>query len=164
MLFKLVLNINIAKNSNPTEIELIERRIRSLKNNQSIDVKLIRNLLSQMPNYTSYVVTNINDMIAELFTNSGRGTFFKLSETILVTDNLKEMDMRKMTSLLERSFNKKLKREFFETLSERKPVFFRDENYSALAIVTRQIDGFPYLDKFCVAPENQVTFFSLKPK
>ncbi len=151
-----MLNINIAKNADSTDLELIESQIRTLKNNQNIDVKQIKSLLSQMPNYTSYVVTSINDMIAELFTNSGRGTFFKLSDTILVSNNLKDLDTKRIKTLLERSFNKKLKKDFFDVMTRRKAVVFRDENYSALAIVTKELDGLPYLDKFCVAPENQV--------
>ena len=109
-----------------------------------------------MPSYTSYVLTNVNDMIAELFTNSGRGTFFKLSEPIRKSCNLKDLDIEKMSALIETSFGKKLKEDFFASLSTRNPVIFVNDSYTALAIVTRPFELEPaYLDKFCVAPQNQ---------
>jgi hypothetical protein len=51
-------------------------------------------------------------MVGELFTNIGRGTYFKLSKPVLITNNLNDLDLNKIKSLLENSFEKKLKDDY----------------------------------------------------
>ena len=97
-------------------------------------------------------------MVAELFTNVGRGTYFKISKPVLNTKNLNDFDLSRIKSLLENSFEKKLKDDYFDILSKRDPSIFVTENYSALAIVTKELNKYNYLDKFCVETQNQVNF------
>lgn len=154
---KLILNINISKNADSDEMARLESYVKTLQNTDPVNLVDIKELLLQMPAYTSYVVTNINDMIAELFTNSGRGTFFKISESVRTCNDLAEFDLSKAKALIEKSFNKKLKDDYIEKLMKRHPVIFYTESYSALAIIIRDDnEQYAYLDKFCVAPENQV--------
>jgi acetylglutamate kinase len=115
-----------------------------------------------MPDYTSYIMTNINDMIAELFTNIGKGTYFKISERVLVTSNLKELDVEKIKQIIEDSFEKKLKSDFFTQLEKRSPLIYLTENHSALAIVTAtSLKNYNYLDKLCVTTQKQVSVYYL---
>ena len=111
-----------------------------------------------MPDHASYVITDIHSMIAELFTNIGRGTYFKRSESVIRFNDLDGLDLTKVRTIIENSFEKKLKEDYFERLAKRKPVIFVTENYSALAIVTKEFKDYAYLDKFCVATRHQVIF------
>jgi bifunctional N-acetylglutamate synthase/kinase len=115
-----------------------------------------------MPDYTSYIMTNINDMIAELFTNIGKGTYFKISERVLVASNLKELDVEKIKQIIEDSFEKKLKSDYFTQLEQRSPLIYLTENHSALAIVTTtSLKNYNYLDKLCVTTQKQVNLYYL---
>jgi acetylglutamate synthase len=130
----------------------------------SIKISKIRDLLIKMPDYASYVLTNVNDLIVELFAISGSGTFFKLSESVKIFHNSIEdrhnLNMKTISDLMESSFEKKLKEDYIQNLFKQKPIILVTESYSAMAIITKiaingeQLDH-PYLDKFCVAPRNQ---------
>lgn len=113
-----------------------------------------------MPNNTSYVITNVNDMIAELFTSQGRGTYFKKKDKIVATNDLSQLNLEKLKHFIEASFDKTLKPEYFDELKTRNPIIFFTHSYSALAIVTRDYKNIAYLDKFCVAHQHQVNFFN----
>lgn len=99
----MILNINISKylqqNSKLTEELSVQ--------NAGVTIDQIRSLLSSMPDDTSYVITDINSIIAELFTNVGRGTYFKMSKSILRFENLKDVDLFKLKTMIESSFKKK---------------------------------------------------------
>jgi acetylglutamate synthase len=151
----LILNINIPKNLQQNSKLTEELSVQ----NAGVTIDQIRSLLSSMPDNTSYVITDINSIIAELFTNVGRGTYFKISKSILRFKNLKDVDLFKLKTMIESSFKKKLKYDYFEKLSKRNPLIFITENYSAAAIVTRELDNYAYLDKFCVDTHHQVIFF-----
>ena len=151
---KLVLNINIPNRSE--ESENLSYQEVSFEH-ANVTFEEIRTLMTSMPRYASYVITRVEDMIAELFTNVGRGTFFKMSERIIVTRNLNELDMGKLRELIEKSFNKKLRDCYFEKLVKRNPTIYITENYSALAIITKDLDSHAYLDKLCVTAQYQVT-------
>ena len=115
-----------------------------------------------MPDYTSYVMTTIHDMIAELFTNVGRGTYFKISEKVIGTNNLEELDLNKLKQIIEDSFERKLKDNYFAVLAKRSPYIYVTENYSALAIVTKALSNYNYLDKLCVTTQKQVIYLNLR--
>ena len=149
-----MLNVNIPKVSN-----FDDDNISSYLSQQSnVTLSDIQLLLQSLPDYSSYIITNINDMVAELFTNVGRGTYFKISKPVLNAKNLNDLDLSRIKSLLENSFEKKLKDDYFDILSKRDPSIFVTENYSALAIVTKELNKYNYLDKFCVETHNQVKF------
>lgn len=113
-------------------------------------------ILNALPNNTSYVITKVDDIIAELFTKKGRGTYFKMKEKIVYNTDLSNLNMEKLKILIETSFEKKLKDDYFEHLKTRNPIIFLTETYSALAIVTQDFQDFAYLDKFCIAAQHQV--------
>ena len=150
---RVVLNINI-----PNHSEIINPIYESVSfEHAQVTFDEIRRLLFSMPRFTSYVITRVEDMIAELFTNKGRGTFFKISERIIFTNNLDDLNLEKIAHLIEKSFNKKLRDDYFEKLKMRCPIIYITENYSALAIITRELENYAYLDKLCVAEQYQVS-------
>lgn len=154
------MNINIPKNlqqNSKLNQELILQ-------NAGVTIDHIRSLLVSQPDHASYVITNIDSMIAELFTNVGRGTYFKISETVVRYKNLDDVDLNKLRAMIENSFNKKLKSDYFEKLAKRNPVIFITENYTAAAIVTRELNNYAYLDKFCVETQHQVSLNFLNCK
>jgi len=150
--------VNIPKNGDPNENSHINDALYQYTNLTQLDIK---ELLKSMPDYTSYIMTNVNDMIAELFTNIGKGTYFKISERVITTNNIKELDMEKIKQMIEESFEKRLKQDYFNLLEKRSPFIYLTENYSALAIVTKALNDYNYLDKLCVTTQKQVNSFGL---
>ena len=151
---KLVLNINIPNRTEEADAPGC-KDVSFEHANVTFDE--IKTLMGSMPRYASYVITKAEDMIAELFTNVGRGTFFKLSERLIVTKHLNELDQAKLRELIEQSFNKRLRGCYFEKLTSRSPTIYITENYSALAIITQDLDSHAYLDKLCVTAQYQVS-------
>jgi len=111
-------------------------------------------VLNAMPNNTSYVITKVDDIIAELFTKKGCGTYFKIKEKIICTTDLADLNLSKLKQLIETSFEKKLKNDYFENLKTLNPTIYVTETYSALAVVIQNFQDFAYLDKFCVAAQH----------
>ncbi len=150
------MNVNIPKNGEPNESCHINKALYQNTNLTQLDIK---ELLKSMPEYTSYIMTNVNDMIAELFTNIGKGTYFKISERVITTSNIRELDLEKIKKMIEDSFEKRLKKDYFTLLEKRSPFIYLTENYSALAIVTKALNEYNYLDKLCVTTQKQVNLF-----
>ena len=154
--FKLILNINIPSHPSINEIESLSRLYSFSHTN--VNLNNIKMVLNAMPNNTSYVITRVDDIIAELFTRKGCGTYFKIKEKIMFTNNLADLNLNKLKLLIETSFEKKLKDDYFQKLKTHNPIIFMTETYSAMAIVIQDFNNFAYLDKFCVAAQHQVLF------
>lgn len=98
------------------------------------------------------VITSAEDLLKELFTISGRGTFIK-SHDISSTRDKNKIDMHKLKALLESSFEKKLVAEYFdEDITE----IIYEKNYDGAAII-KTVNSIPYLDKFAVSKPCQGT-------
>jgi acetylglutamate kinase len=96
-------------------------------------------------------ITSGRSLLRELFTDAGDGTFIKLGSAIREYTSWQEADKYRARNLIEKSFDRVLKREYFS-----KPVarIFVDRRYRALSIV-RKVDEMYYLDKFCVTRSAQ---------
>ena len=86
-------------------------------------------------------------------------TYFKISERVISTSNIRELDLEKIKKTIEDSFEKRLKNDYFTLLEKRSPFIYLTENYSALAIVTKALNEYNYLDKLCVTTQKQVNLF-----
>ena len=147
-LLKLILNVNI-----PSKSEMLNK---VSSDNLSVSLNEIKMLLSALPMKTSYVITNVNNFLAELLTNEGKGTYFKLKEDVFFTTDLSILNLNKIKSLIETYFNKTLKYDYFDTIRLRNPTIFYTKDYSAIAIVTQDSNNNNYLDKFCIDAQHQV--------
>lgn len=101
---------------------------------------------------SSVVITSAPNLLKEMFTVKGSGTFIK-SYSIKTTADINTIDKEKIKGLLEGSFNKKLEDNFFDMdIIE----IIYDKNYEGVAII-KDVDGIPYLDKLAVAKHRQET-------
>ena len=99
---------------------------------------------------TAVVVTSAENLIKELFTIKGSGTYLRFHH-IISAKNIKQLDKTKIKKLLEEAFNKTLDSDYFE--AEFKEIFL-EKNYDGIALI-KEINNIPYLDKFAVAKHSQ---------
>jgi acetylglutamate kinase len=96
-------------------------------------------------------ITSGHSLLRELFTDAGDGTFIKLGCEILEFTSWQDADRARIKNLIEKSFGRTLKREYFAKPVDR---IFVDRRYRALSSV-RKVGGMYYLDKFCVTKAAQ---------
>jgi acetylglutamate kinase len=118
-----------------------------------LKLEQISHLLSRLPDSASVSITSVENLARELFTHRGAGTLIRKGERIVEQTRLDPEFRDRATSLLEHSFQRKLKDGYYEELDFE--CILRSESLGALAIVRKGVDGVPYLDKFAVTPEAQ---------
>lgn len=118
-----------------------------------LKLEQIDQLLSGLPDSASVSITSVGSLAKELFTHRGAGTLIRKGEEIVEYREFSPELREKSTRLLEQSFGRVLKRDYYDSL----PVecILASESFGAMAIVLKGIDGVPYLDKFAVTPEAQ---------
>ncbi|TGL18723.1 acetylglutamate kinase [Leptospira yanagawae] len=94
----------------------------------------------------SIVLTSPFTLLTELFTVKGSGTLVKRKNRIHKFTSSEGVDMVKLFRLIEESFGKKLKQNFFETKFD---VLFLEESYRACAWIQKTEFGY-LLSKFAV--------------
>lgn len=118
-----------------------------------LKLQQINEMLQRLPDDTSVSITSAAHLTRELFTYRGAGTLVRKGEAINVFRNPDAETLDKVKRLVEKSFNRTLRDGWFETLED--PLVLLSETCRAAAIMTRGIDGIPYLDKFTVTSEAQ---------
>ncbi|XP_028821098.1 N-acetylglutamate synthase, mitochondrial-like [Denticeps clupeoides] len=120
-------------------------------------VSAIAQLLNQLPTESSAVVTSANTLLTELFSHKGSGTMFKNGDPIHKYSSLDDVDVNRLLTLINKSFEKNLKEDYIASLTGRLHSIYLSEGYSAAAIITREpvSSGTPYLDKFVVSSSKQ---------
>ncbi|XP_062264563.1 N-acetylglutamate synthase, mitochondrial isoform X2 [Platichthys flesus] len=120
-------------------------------------VATIARLLNQLPAESSAVITSASTMLTELFSHRGSGTLFKNGDPIHRYSSLDGIDVERLMLLINKSFDKTLRREYIESLKGRLHSIYLSEGYSAAAIITMEPvnSGTPYLDKFVVSSSKQ---------
>ena len=117
----------------------------------------VKEILSFMKdtNGTSIVITSAEDLLKEIFTIKGSGTFIRY-HVINSTKDVHSLDKSKIKKLLEDAFGKKLTSGYFNNgITD----VFYEKNYEAVAIL-KKVNGIPYLDKLAVAKFRQGTGLS----
>lgn len=89
------------------------------------------------------------NLIRELFTVKGAGTLIQVGSKILTFKNWQDIHTQKLTTLLEMSFRKIIKKDFFNQAID---YFYIEENYLGAALLKQHEDMF-YLSKFAVGTE-----------
>nr|XP_033501782.1 N-acetylglutamate synthase, mitochondrial [Epinephelus lanceolatus] len=120
-------------------------------------VNAIARLLNQLLTESSAVITSADTLLTELFSHRGSGTLFKNGDPIHRYSSLDEIDVERLLTLINKSFNKTLRRDYIDSLKGRLHSIYLSEGYSAAAIVTMEPvnSGTPYLDKFVVSSSKQ---------
>lgn len=118
-----------------------------------LKLEQIAQMLSMLPDSASVSITSVENLVTELFTHRGSGTLIRVGEVVLQSDRIDRADEAGLRKLLESSFNRKLREDYFEDLDLK--LLIRSESYGAAAIVLEGVDGIPYLDKFSVTSDAQ---------
>ncbi|XP_040918975.1 N-acetylglutamate synthase, mitochondrial [Toxotes jaculatrix] len=120
-------------------------------------VTTIARLLNHLPTESSAVITSADTLLTELFSHRGSGTLFKNGDPIHRYNSLDEIDVERLLALINKSFDKTLRRDYIDSLKGRLHSIYLSEGYSAAAIITMEPvnSGTPYLDKFVVSSSKQ---------
>lgn len=124
-----------------------------LHSGMRLKLQQINEMLQRLPDDTSVSITSAAHLTRELFTYRGAGTLVRKGEAINVFDNPDAGTLATVRNLVEQSFQRTLRNDWFEQLSE--PLVLLSETGRAAAIMTRGVDGLPYLDKFIVTSQAQ---------
>ncbi|MFH1849411.1 MAG: hypothetical protein ABH879_04460 [archaeon] len=116
-----------------------------------LKVREITEFLREKPG-CAVVITSAMDLLKEMFTIKGRGTYIKFHK-IEATGDIETLDKARLRKLLEDAFDKVLAEDYFS--SEFREVFYQ-QDYEAVAII-KDVNGVPYLDKFATAKFCQGT-------
>jgi acetylglutamate kinase len=124
-----------------------------LHSGMRLKLQQINEMLQQLPDNTSVSITSAAQLTRELFTYRGAGTLVRKGEAINVFKDPDADTLLAVKALVEQSFLKTLRDDWFEQLNE--PLVLLSESGRAAAIITSGVDGIPYLDKFTVTLEAQ---------
>ncbi|XP_073539340.1 N-acetylglutamate synthase, mitochondrial [Phyllobates terribilis] len=140
----------------PADLELMRNAV-WMSERQRQQVTVIVDLLNRLPHSSSAVITSARSLLSELFSNKGSGTLFKNAERMLRFDSVQDIDTDRLISLVNRSFQKKLKENYISNVAKRLHSVYLSEGYNAAAIITIEpvLGGTPYLDKFVVSSGRQ---------
>lgn len=123
-----------------------------LHSGMRVKLQQIHDMLSDLPLDSSVAITRPGLLAKELFTHRGSGTLVRLGERIRSFRSWDQIDLPKLTKLLETSFRKKLAPGYYSetTLS----VSYISESYRAAAVITGD-DAPWFMDKFAVTEKAQ---------
>ncbi len=121
-----------------------------LNGGMKLKIKQVAEILSQLPATASVSITKPAHLAKELFTHKGSGTLIRKGESVMQHESMETIKTKKIKSILESSFNKKLNEDYFDTTLLHQG--FITYCYRAAALVTMN-NNIPYLDKFVVSEE-----------
>lgn len=118
-----------------------------------LKLQQINEMLQRLPDNASVSITSAAHLTRELFTYRGAGTLVRKGESINVYEAPDKETLIALEGLVEKSFQRKLKDGWYEKLD--KPLVMLSETGRAAAVITKGVNGLPYLEKFIVTSEAQ---------
>ena len=118
-----------------------------------LKLQQIHALLQPMNADMSVSMTSARNLVKELFTHRGAGTFIAKGEAIEVFDAISATQQQQLIPLLEDSFGRTLKTHALTNLPIQS--LMMAASGEAAAVVIQGVDGIPYLDKFAVTRKAQ---------
>lgn len=124
-----------------------------LHSGMRLKLQEIKALIDEMDEHHTLSITSPKHLAKELFTHKGAGTFISQGERIQCIKQLDDASKNTLKAVLEHSFQRQLSNHFFDGL----PLLsaYIAESERAMALITKGINGQPYLHKFAVTPEAQ---------
>jgi acetylglutamate kinase len=110
-------------------------------------------LLEDLPHFVSLSVTSPAHLARELFTHRGAGTLVRRGERVLAHESFDDVDKRRVRELIVSCFDRQLIPEYF--VKKECHRIYLTQSYRATAVLTRDGDLPPYLDKFAVTRKAQ---------
>jgi bifunctional N-acetylglutamate synthase/kinase len=123
-----------------------------LHSGMKVKIEQIHDLLMQLPPSSSVSITKPYELAKELFTHRGSGTLVRRGEKIHSKKSFKGLDLKRLQTLIESSFGRKLVKGYFESIKPYR--VYVSEHYRAAMILTLE-NGIPHLDKFAVSDDAQ---------
>jgi len=123
-----------------------------LHSGMRVKMEQIHDLLMELPPSSSLSITRPDEMAKELFTHRGSGTLVRRGEPILSFESWDELDRDRLRVLIESSFGRQLRADYFETTEPFR--IYVSEHYRAAIVLTRH-EGVTYMDKFVVSESAQ---------
>ncbi|MFK7886466.1 MAG: acetylglutamate kinase [Gammaproteobacteria bacterium] len=144
---KIISSINLS-----TDYERLMQE-RWLHSGMRLKLQQIEQLLALLPRESSVSITKPELLPRELFTHRGSGTLVRLGENLNAHSAWQDVDQARLTQLLQSSFDKTLKEDFFA----RAPLHtaYISDSYRAAAIICTGDLGIARLDKFAVTEAAQ---------
>ncbi len=128
-----------------------------LHSGMRVKIEQIHDLLMQLPPSSSVSITRPDELAKELFTHRGSGTLVRRGERIDRFDAWDKLDRKRLKSLIESGFGRRLAPDYFATTKPWR--VYASEHYRAALVLTGETfsDGehVPHLDKFAVADDAQ---------
>ena len=123
-----------------------------LHSGMRLKIQQIHELLRKLPPSSSVSITKPGELAKELFTHRGSGTLLRLGEKIRTATSWKQLDTKRLRSLVESAFRRKLAPDYFRRTKLHRA--YVSEHYRAALILTEE-NGIAHLDKFAVADDAQ---------
>ena len=117
-----------------------------------LKLQQIHDLLKKLPLSSSVSMTQPGELAKELFTHRGSGTLIRRGEKIRVVKRWQQLDLKRLRTLIESSFGRKLVPEYFKQTKLHRA--YVSEHYRAALIITNE-KGVAHLDQFAVADDAQ---------
>ncbi|MEO8742472.1 MAG: acetylglutamate kinase, partial [Lysobacteraceae bacterium] len=128
-----------------------------LHSGMRVKIEQIHDLLMQLPPSSSVSITRPDELAKELFTHRGSGTLVRRGERIDCFESWKKLDQKKLKSLIESGFKRRLASDYFAKAMPYR--IYASEHYRAALVITEETfsDGarVTHLDKFAVADDAQ---------
>lgn len=117
----------------------------------ALKLRELSTVLSGLEIGSAISITKPSELLLELLTDQGSGTFICKGQKIISTDNIADLfpDIEK---LIVDVFDKSLPENYLDQPFQK--IYFTGD-YLAFGIVTKLSDGMPYLDKLAVSPQLQ---------
>lgn len=128
--------------------DLIETKV--ISEGMLLKIQEVEKLLKYVPD-TIVEICSPENLLKELFTVKGSGTFVRYSGNFLIKKNFNGLNTKKIKHLLEDSFGKLLSDDYFDGPIDH---IILEKDYSAIAII-KKFSGQYYLDKFAVSKNAQ---------
>jgi acetylglutamate kinase len=117
----------------------------------ALKLRELATVLNKLETGSAISITKPSDLLLELLTDQGSGTFVGKGQKIITTDDIGDV-IEDLTVLIKEVFDKSLPDGYADRPFEK--IYFTADRL-AFGIVTKLSDGTPYLDKLAVSPQLQ---------
>jgi len=118
----------------------------------ALKLRELASVLDRLEVGSAISITKPSELLAELLTDQGSGTFVCKGQKIIQTDDIGEL-MPDLSALIVDVFSKSLP-EHYQDQRDFERIYFTSDRLG-FGIVTKLADGTPYLDKLAVSPQLQ---------
>jgi acetylglutamate kinase len=117
----------------------------------ALKLRELATVLNKLETGSAISITKPSDLLLELLTDQGSGTFVGKGQKILTTNDIGDI-LEDLSALIKEVFDKSLPTGYAQRPIEK--IYFTADRL-AFGIVTKLSDGTPYLDKLAVSPQLQ---------